>query len=187
MTLAMPEEKMMPLHPDDRRNNPDCPECVPFRLLDEGMARSNHSQSLMRLAERGGMGAAEILANMDHVPCREVWYKSYEGGHIGELNRRLEKARNKTNYPMPKEMETALQEKIRPYHNALSFKCGVVEAWEYLAPELERLQSENTAFRRALEECKQPIGHSARVDLINDILEQYPLPKEDKNIDNANS
>lgn len=38
--------------------------CVPMRLLSSDMAENNHSQSLKRLKERGGLAVGEILAIM---------------------------------------------------------------------------------------------------------------------------
>jgi hypothetical protein len=51
----------MPVHPEDARK-PDCPKQFPMHLLDEGQAQRNHSQSLNRLKERGGLSVREILA-----------------------------------------------------------------------------------------------------------------------------
>lgn len=41
---------------------PKCPAEVPFELLDEATAKSNHSQTLQRLAERGGLYPSEMIA-----------------------------------------------------------------------------------------------------------------------------
>ncbi len=38
---------------------------VPFAMLNEEWAQRNHSQSLQRLAERGGLGPDEAIAIMD--------------------------------------------------------------------------------------------------------------------------
>lgn len=51
----------MPIHPDDARKF-DCPTQFPMHLLDEGQAQRNHSQTLKRLKERGGLSVREILA-----------------------------------------------------------------------------------------------------------------------------
>lgn len=45
---------------------------VPFSMLNEEWAQKNHSQSLQRLAERGGLGADEALAIMDKRPWRSI-------------------------------------------------------------------------------------------------------------------
>lgn len=41
-----------------------CPRTVPWSILEphEAQARSNHDQTLQRLAERGGLSPAEIVA-----------------------------------------------------------------------------------------------------------------------------
>jgi hypothetical protein len=51
----------MPIHPDDAQKF-DCPTQFPMHLLDEGQAQRNHSQTLKRLKERGGLSVREILA-----------------------------------------------------------------------------------------------------------------------------
>lgn len=63
----------MPIHPEDARKF-DCPEQFPMHLLDEGQAISNHSQSLKRLKERGGLSVHDILAVAGKKPY------SYYGG-----------------------------------------------------------------------------------------------------------
>lgn len=47
----------------------------------------------------------------------------------------IETVEIKTQMPlkMPESVQKHLEDKIRSYHNPLSFKCGVVELWEYLA------------------------------------------------------
>ncbi len=54
----------MPMHSYDAliKKFPDCPKEVPFELLDEHQAKSNHSQTLQRLAERGGLYPSEMIA-----------------------------------------------------------------------------------------------------------------------------
>ena len=42
----------------------NCPMEVPDGMLTEEWAEHNHGQSLARLNERGGLGIAEILANI---------------------------------------------------------------------------------------------------------------------------
>jgi hypothetical protein len=46
---------------------PYMPVCMPWDMLapHEGQARSNHGQTLARLAERGGLGPDEVLAILD--------------------------------------------------------------------------------------------------------------------------
>jgi len=81
---------------------------------------------------------------------------------------------------MPKEMQDALQEKIRPYHNALSFKCGAVEAWEYLAPELAAIRGERDAYKKVLEDIAINL-YPAPISLAKKALEQYSSPKSTNN------
>lgn len=54
----------MPMHSYDKliKQYPDCPKSVPFELLDENQAKSNHYQTLQRLAERGGLYPTEMIA-----------------------------------------------------------------------------------------------------------------------------
>lgn len=55
------EIEYMPVHPEDVRK-PGCPRQIPMHLLNEARAQCNHSQTLQRLKERGGLGVAEILS-----------------------------------------------------------------------------------------------------------------------------
>ncbi len=50
------------------------PEYVPWEMLSphEDQAWKNHGQSLARLAERGGLGWAEILAILEDKKWREI-------------------------------------------------------------------------------------------------------------------
>lgn len=61
------EIEYMPIHPDDARKF-DCPTQFPMHLLDEGQAQRNHSQTLNRLKERGGLSVREILAIVGKKP-----------------------------------------------------------------------------------------------------------------------
>lgn len=61
------EIEYMPIHPDDARK-PECPKQFPMHLLDEGQAMRNHSQTLKRLKERGGLSVREILAIVGKKP-----------------------------------------------------------------------------------------------------------------------
>lgn len=53
---------------------PGAPSSVPWGLLDphEHQARLNHSQSLKRLAERGGLAPDEMVAILTGRPWRDV-------------------------------------------------------------------------------------------------------------------
>lgn len=53
---------MMQYH--ERQKFPDCPRFFPFSLLNEDWAQFIHSQTLERLAQRGGMSPTEILKNV---------------------------------------------------------------------------------------------------------------------------
>lgn len=57
----------MPVHPEDARKF-DCPKQFPMHLLDEDQAMSNHSQSLKRLKERGGLSVHEMIAVANKKP-----------------------------------------------------------------------------------------------------------------------
>ena len=54
----------MKIHSDSRRKFPDGLKEFPTDLMSEGMALKNHSQTLSRLNERGGMGYREIICNI---------------------------------------------------------------------------------------------------------------------------
>lgn len=64
------------LSPSDLRKYPDCPKSVPFELLNEEQAMKNHSQTLDRLNERGGMSPIEIVANVLKKDC--LWILLYD-------------------------------------------------------------------------------------------------------------
>lgn len=52
--MLMPKRTYMPIQ--------DTPFAVKMKVLNAKQAQKNHSQSLDRLAERGGLSAAETLA-----------------------------------------------------------------------------------------------------------------------------
>lgn len=76
-------EKYMPVHPESRRRwkEQDCPEKVPYSLLSNEQALTNHSQTLDRLAERGGLGINELLDNI----LRQRLSKSWNAETIDDL------------------------------------------------------------------------------------------------------
>lgn len=84
--------EFMPLHSEDRRNTKDCPEKIPISMLMERGAQRNHGQTLQRLAQRGGLGAYEIIANLDGISLIEAWIKcgKSDQGAVDELNKRLQ-------------------------------------------------------------------------------------------------
>lgn len=65
-----PDARRFPVHPDDRH----LLRSVPWTLLDshEGSAQRNHSQSLERLAERGGLSLSEIAAVIEDRQWRSM-------------------------------------------------------------------------------------------------------------------
>jgi endogenous inhibitor of DNA gyrase (YacG/DUF329 family) len=67
------EIEYMPIQPVDAKKF-DCPKRFPMHLLNEDQAQRNHSQSLKRLKERGGLSVHEILAVAGKKPY------SYYGG-----------------------------------------------------------------------------------------------------------
>lgn len=75
----MEGERMFPVHPETRRHYPNAPVSVPWRLLEphEAWAELNHSQTLQRLAERGGLSAGEIRCVVEHRRWRTV---KHDGG-----------------------------------------------------------------------------------------------------------
>ena len=53
---------------------PSCPPWIPFAMLapHEEQAMRNHSQTLERLASRGGLDPSEALAILDDRPWRRM-------------------------------------------------------------------------------------------------------------------
>jgi hypothetical protein len=66
--------RMFPVHEGSRRRVPSCPRSVPWGVLasHERQAVQNHSQSLERLAERGGLDLVEMVCVLTDVPWRAV-------------------------------------------------------------------------------------------------------------------
>jgi hypothetical protein len=58
----------------ERREHPDCPRSIPWDVIapHEAQAQKNHSQTLERLANRGGLHPKEIVAVMLDRPWREM-------------------------------------------------------------------------------------------------------------------
>lgn len=50
----------------------ECPLEIPMNLLNEEWAQNNHSQTLKRLAERGGLDPTEILANIERRDWKKI-------------------------------------------------------------------------------------------------------------------
>jgi hypothetical protein len=55
------EIEYMPIHPNDIKL-PNCPQQVPMSLLNERRAKMNHSQTLLKLKQRGGLSVKEMLS-----------------------------------------------------------------------------------------------------------------------------
>jgi len=66
--------EQMKIHSSTLEKFPRCAKHFPTHALSEGMAESNHDQSLKKLDERGGMGTHEILANLFKQPIS--WTKN---------------------------------------------------------------------------------------------------------------
>jgi hypothetical protein len=69
-TLA--DEKFMRVINYDKliKMHPTCPEYIPFDILDRNQSYRNHSQTLERLNERGGITPQEALAIIEKTPYR---------------------------------------------------------------------------------------------------------------------
>jgi len=52
-----------------------CPRNVPWSLVEphENQARRNHSQTLTRLAERGGLSPQELIAVLTDKPLKDTY------------------------------------------------------------------------------------------------------------------
>lgn len=70
----MSDKEMMPVlaYADERRAFPNLPRSVPMEWLSEDMAMYNHSQTLKRLKERGGLSPQELWANIEN---KSIWVK----------------------------------------------------------------------------------------------------------------
>lgn len=51
---------------------PDGPQFIRWEVLNEEWAHRNHHQTLMQLAERGGLSPSEALANIEHRRWRSM-------------------------------------------------------------------------------------------------------------------
>ena len=60
---------------------------VPFSMLSEDQAQTNHSQTLQRLAERGGLGPDEAIAIMD----KRRWMPMPKDAALAILTNRLDR------------------------------------------------------------------------------------------------
>ena len=63
-----------PVHSDSRRRVKACPRTVPWGILapHEAQALRNHSQTLKRLAERGGLALCEMCAIIEERRWRSM-------------------------------------------------------------------------------------------------------------------
>ena len=57
-----------------RKAKQDWPDSIPWEIIApcESRAKRNHSQSLERLAQRGGLGPLELYAVLRDIPYREL-------------------------------------------------------------------------------------------------------------------
>jgi len=67
------------------------PNYVPFDLLSEEWAKINHSQTLTRLNERGGLGVIEILNNIDK---KHLEFRGATQQEVDRLNEIIEHHHN---------------------------------------------------------------------------------------------
>lgn len=78
----------MQVHPASTQNRKlgQVPKYVPMNMLNEKMAQHNHSQSLKRLNERGGLGVNEILANIKGLGFNTIRAEETQAD-VNELNK----------------------------------------------------------------------------------------------------
>lgn len=76
----------MPVLSAVRRDHPASPREIPMEWLNEDQAIFNHSQTLTRLKERGGMSCAEMWLNIHR---RDFRHLPSESEAINYLNNRL--------------------------------------------------------------------------------------------------
>lgn len=62
--MSKEDNKFPVLHHYRRDPNDGIPDFVEWSALSEKRAQTNHSQTLTRLAERGGLSPREIVANV---------------------------------------------------------------------------------------------------------------------------
>jgi hypothetical protein len=60
------DDRTFPIHSSDRKTLPLAPQSIPFWIVEQhaAQARSNHAQTVQRLADRGGCSWRELLAIM---------------------------------------------------------------------------------------------------------------------------
>ncbi len=71
----------------DKSELKSLPSFIPWDMLNEEQAQRNHSQTLNRLNERGGLCVTEILANIHHQRDRN-WTVTQQT--VDELNGLIE-------------------------------------------------------------------------------------------------
>lgn len=66
-------DKLFPIHSSDREV-PNCPKGIPWEVIapHEEQALNNHSQTLEKLAQRGGLGLIEMYAVLSDKSYREA-------------------------------------------------------------------------------------------------------------------
>jgi len=83
------EEKMMKVMLEYagcyKNKFPDAPKEIPMRLLSEEWAQHNHSQTLDRLNQRGGLAIGEILDNLKRQKLTLAWKETTQE-YVDELN-----------------------------------------------------------------------------------------------------
>jgi hypothetical protein len=79
-------EKQFKVHPGDlsNKNLTNVPITVPWGILNEDQAKENHSQTLTRLNERGGLGVLEMLNNIDKV---RLEFRGTNQSEVDRLNK----------------------------------------------------------------------------------------------------
>lgn len=82
------------------------PDWVPWEMLNEAQAKSNHSQTLNRLNERGGMCVGEILCNIKNQPIDFITSNTQKD--VDELNAMVVDF-VKNNQPVNKDEEKSMQ------------------------------------------------------------------------------
>ncbi|MCZ6468043.1 MAG: hypothetical protein O6499_00150 [Candidatus Dadabacteria bacterium] len=99
-------EKNMRIMRSIRDNTKNCPASIPFSLLSEEQAQRNHSQTLTRLNERGGLSPNEALWNIE----RRDWGSQTltEQNAIDTLNVMIKRHEDANKVDRIKELETAL-------------------------------------------------------------------------------
>lgn len=150
-------QEMMPVLSAARMG--DSPKEIPMEWLSDDMANANHSQTLKRLKERGGMSCAEIWLNIHKQGLRNL---PSETDAINYLNNRLKK------YTMNTPQEEPIPEQVKSDARVFAKTCyssplqkdaaisGYYAAYRHLSPRIKQLEAD---LFKMIDEADQKSKH----------------------------